>query len=367
MRSGAQAGRWLAILDRLASSSKGLTIADLASELNCTPRTIYRDLAALGERLGAPLVREDDEDVGGPGRWKLVDGTRWRVKVDFTPAELLGLLAAERAGSPLAGTSYGAGIATLAAKVRARLGDAASAGAEADAAAIVAPAPQRSYAARAGIVDRLRRAIRDRTTVEMRYFSLSAGRTQSRAVDPYRLWVVDGAMYLIARCRRREETRTFLVDRIRGLEATGATFEVPEDFDAQAYVRNAFRVEHGTPAQVVIHFAKAVAPLVRERSWHPTQKLVPLPNGEVGLWMRVGGLDEVKRWVLGFGPAARVVGPPELVVSVHAEAEATAAMYRAEAEAAPAGSWRAPADTAAAPAMHRRRRRGAEDREQEAP
>ena len=85
---------------------------EVAAELNCTPRTIYRDLESLQSRLGAPLVREDD---GDGSRWKMMDGTRWRVRLDATPAELVGLLVAESAVAPLAQTSYGHGLATLAA------------------------------------------------------------------------------------------------------------------------------------------------------------------------------------------------------------------------------------------------------------
>jgi len=344
LRSGAQAGRWLSILDRLASSARGLSIGELAAELNCTPRTIYRDLEALQRRLGAPLVQESDEDEGTP-RWKMMDGTRWRVRLEVTAPELLGLLAAERVGSPLAGTAYGSGLATLAAKVRARLGEQGKIGAEADADAFQTPPPDRVYSARAGVVDALRRAIRDRASVELRYFSLRAGEVSLRQVDPYLLRFVDGALYLVGRCRRRDETRTFLVDRIRSLDATGERFDVP-DFDAEEYGRNCFRAEHGEPVTVTIRFTKAIAPLVRERTWHPTQSLVELPGGDVGLTLRTGGLAEVKRWVMGFGPAARVVGPPELALAVRAEAERIAALYE---EGAASGEWRVPAEAV----MHR--------------
>lgn len=347
IRSGAQAGRWLSILDRLASSSRGLSIGELAAELNCTPRTIYRDLEALERQLGAPLVHEESDDAEGGRRWKMMDGTRWKVKLEVTAPELLGLLAAEKIASPLAGTAYGSGLATLAAKVRTRLGEKGRANAQADADAFHTEPADRTYAARAAVVDVLRRAIRDRVTVEVRYFSLSAGKVATRRVDPYLLRFVDGALYLVGRCRRRDEPRTFLVDRMRSAEPTRETFEA--NLDVDEYLLRGFRGSHGEPAQVTIRFAKAVARLVRERRWHPTQRLVSLPGGDVGLTMRVGGLEEVKRWVLGFGPAARVVGPPELAVAVRVEAERIAALY---ADGTDTGEWRAPRETEAA-AMHR--------------
>lgn len=346
MRSGAQAGRWLSILDRLASSSRGLSIGELAAELNCTPRTIYRDLEALQRTIGAPLVQESD-DVEGARRWRMMDGTRWRMRIEATAPELLGLLVAEKMTSPLAGTAYGTGLTTLATKVRSRLGDRGRAAAEADAETFHTEPPDRTYAARAGTIDMLRRAIRDRVTVELSYFSLRAGKVAKRRVDPYLLRFVDGALYLVGRCHRRDEPRTFLVDRIRSMIATRDGFE--PDLDVEEYLRSGFRGIHGETAQVTIRFAKAVAPLIRERTWHPTQTVVTLPGGDVGLTMRVGGLDEVKRWVMGFGPAARVVGPPELAVAVRVDAERIAELY---AEGADSGEWRAPREREAA-AMHR--------------
>lgn len=344
MRSGAQAGRWLSILDRLSSSSRGLTIVELAAELNCTPRTIYRDLEALQRVLGAPLVQDDD--AGGEGkRWKMMEGKRWRVPFDATASELLGLLAAQKVMSPLAGTSYGRGLETLAAKVRARLGEKGLDGAEQDGGAFETPAPDRTYSARAGVIDVLRRAIRDRVSVDLRYFSLRECEVSTRRVDPLLLRFVDGALYLVARCASGSGIRTFLVDRVRGAEPTKLRFEATDEELAE-YLRGIFRTEHGNPVHVTIRFAKAVAPIVRERRWHETQRLVELPGGDVGFTMRTGGLDEVKRWVLGFGPAARVVGPPELALAVRTEAERIAELY---ASGTDAGEWHAPAEAA----MHR--------------
>ena len=42
-RAGAQASRWMLILDKLASSRTGYNVTELAEEFECTVRTIYRD------------------------------------------------------------------------------------------------------------------------------------------------------------------------------------------------------------------------------------------------------------------------------------------------------------------------------------
>src|SRR5438309_554486 len=120
MRSGEQAGRWLAILDSLSGSRAGMTVGDLAREFGCTERTIYRDLQSIQTKVGAPLV--DEHGDGGEVRWKLMEGSRFRAApIEFTPSELIALAAAGRLMAPLAETPYGAGLKTLQAKVRARV------------------------------------------------------------------------------------------------------------------------------------------------------------------------------------------------------------------------------------------------------
>ena len=58
MARGDQLGRQWKIIQTLISSRKGKSAADLAQDLGCHPRTVYRDLEALHER-GLPLTLGD--------------------------------------------------------------------------------------------------------------------------------------------------------------------------------------------------------------------------------------------------------------------------------------------------------------------
>ena len=333
IRSGAQAGRWVAMLDRLAASSAGLTVGELAAEFNCTPRTVYRDLAALQERLGQPVVcdRTGEADTT---RWRLMDGARYRANLEVTPAELVALMAASRMMAPLAGTPYGAGLASLIAKMKSRLAEPASRAAIADAETLVAGnGSGRDFARFAAIIGALRSAIRERRTVEMTYASLSQRAETVRKLDPYRLWWTEGTLYVVGACHVHGlRPRTFAIQRIRKLRVREERFEVAGDFQWEAYVRDSFRVFRGEPTRVVVHFSAAVAPRIRDRSWHRSQELVELPGGEVGLAMKVAGLEEVTAWILGFGADARVVEPPELARAVRQHAEGIRARYEGRAD-----------------------------------
>jgi predicted DNA-binding transcriptional regulator YafY len=80
---------------------------------------------------------------------------------------------------------------------------------------------------------------------------------------------------------------------------------------------------------VTIRFDEHQARYIRERRWHETQKpLEELPDGEVVLRFRAGGLGEVKRWVMQWGAHAEVLEPAELRAEVATEVKKMQKMYR---------------------------------------
>ena len=187
---------------------------------------------------------------------------------------------------------------------------------------------------------RLERAIEARETVRVRYFTASRGEWNDRDIDPYHLHFQEGIWYILAHCYRRGKVTVFAVDRIETIAPTDRRFEVPEAFSVAAFLKSSFRIEVGEPVDVAIRFAPEQARYVRGKRWHESQEIEELPDagGQVGtgglvLRMRVGGLGEVKRWVLSFGAGAEVLGPEGLRKTVAAEALETAALYRSETHA----------------------------------
>jgi proteasome accessory factor B len=65
--------------------------------------------------------------------------------------------------------------------------------------------------------------------------------------------------------------------------------------------------------KVRIRFDAWAAKLVKERVWHASQRLTPLPEGCLEVSFELSNLEEVERWVLGYGFRAQAIAPPALV------------------------------------------------------
>lgn len=51
--------------------------------------------------------------------------------------------------------------------------------------------------------------------------------------------------------------------------------------------------------------------LVRERVWHPSQKIQELADGGLELTLQLSSLHEIEPWVLSWGEHVCVLGPTE--------------------------------------------------------
>jgi proteasome accessory factor B len=101
-------------------------------------------------------------------------------------------------------------------------------------------------------------------------------------------------------------------------------------FDPQRCRENAFGVAWNDAMNVVLRFRADQAPYVRERVWHPSQKLTDLPNGGVELAFRAGGPFEIRRWILGWGDAVEVVSPRDLREEVEQILTSAQSIYTAD-------------------------------------
>ena len=310
---GDQLSRQWQLVQLLARSRSGLGLDQLAEELDCVRRTVYRDLDAL-MYAGFPVVSEKRD---GHVFYRFLDSFQLG-DVPFTADEVLALAFGEDLLRSLQGTVFHDSIRSALAKIRKGLGPELSEYLERLAESFrVLPGPHKRYAESRDKIQVLNDAVLGRQTVRMRYRTGRTGAESDRALDPYRVWYRAGGLYVVGHDHQSGEIRTFAVDRILEIELGEERFAPRDDFDFDAYTGSAFGVVAEPATRVRIQFEPRWATYVSEHTWHPSEELELLPDGRLELRMEVGGTDELRSWVLSFGPGATVLEPESLREDVH--------------------------------------------------
>lgn len=320
---GDQLARQWQLIQHLAKSHGGFGLDELAEELGCVKRTVYRDLDAL-MYAGFPVMSEKRD---GRVFYRFLDSFRLG-DVPFTSDEVLALAFGEDLLRTLEGTVFHDSIRSALAKIRAGLGPELSAFLDRLTDSVrVMPGPHKRYAEQRDTIRMLNDAVLSRRTLAMRYRTASTGAESERRIDPYRVWYRSGGLYVIGHDHRSGEIRTFAVDRILELEATESVFEVSDEFDFDARTGSAFGVISEPASLVRIRFAPRWRSHVEAHTWHESQKLDPLDDGGLELRMEVGGTAELCNWVLSFGSGAEVLEPTSLRETVTNELREASRLY----------------------------------------
>jgi predicted DNA-binding transcriptional regulator YafY len=248
---GDQLARQWRLIQLLARRRYGAGLDDLAAELECHRRTVYRDLDAL-QFAGFPVTSEKRD---GRVFYRLLE-TFELGEAPFTPDELMALAWSEDLLQGLAGTVFHDSIHSALAKIRASLGPELSSflGRLHDAFRVL-PGPHKRYAEASETIRTLNEAVLDRRSVRIEYTTGRTGEKSVRELDPYRVWYRSGGLYVIGHDHKSNEVRTFAIDRIGSAELLDARFEVPADFDFEARTASAFGVVAEAPEPVRIRFA----------------------------------------------------------------------------------------------------------------
>ncbi len=302
----------------LLQSRRVITAAQLAEHFEITERTVYRDLAALGEG-GVPIV-------GEPGvGYSLMSGY-CLPPVMFSPEEAFAFVTGGLLVERMTDASMREAIRSAMGKVTA-----------------VLPAGLQ------GRVDRLRktmvigarpptkgsvplstvqRAMAEGRVLRLDYLGAARGEPTERLVEPRGLVFYMDHWHLIAWCRLRGDMRDFRVDRIVRCETLPEAISPHPDFNLSEHLARCIVPERSEFA--VIEIPELLLEGVR-RFWGPTiveEEALPGGRVRVRFAFRQDGLDYVARWLLSQGTDAEIVSPLLLREMVATLALATAEHHR---------------------------------------
>ena len=149
----------------------------------------------------------------------------------------------------------------------------------------------------------------------------SAGRMTKRKVGPTNLYFADSGAYLIAIDTGDQKTKTFAMTRIKHAVMLDEEFD-SHGFDPVTFLGASFGVfVGGEPEDIELFIEDPIASYIADRRFHSSQRVVRKEGG-VSVFLSVKTNDELARWILGLGPAARVVSPLTLKQKVISLAQA---------------------------------------------
>jgi predicted DNA-binding transcriptional regulator YafY len=265
-------------------------------------RSLRRYLAILAD-AGFPLYFDRPANA-----YRFAGGYSLR-RLDLSSGELFGLVALRSLGASIGGT-IGASIDDVAEK----LVDSAGRGTRAR---VDAGSPVAFRLSEIRLDERGERAFallssaeRSSRSVRFTYLDKEA-RSSTRTIDPYGFIINAGRVYCVAYDHTRRDMRTFAADSVTDPQVLARTFVRPSGFNIEAYAASSISgVLHADETTVVrVRFAARVAKAAVAARVVAEREVEQRDDGSAEIAYTVADVDELVRWVLGWGTQAEIISP----------------------------------------------------------
>ena len=308
------------ILYSRGSGETGVAVTEIARLTGMTTRTVYRDIRALEDELGVPVFQ------AGRGRYG-IDRKFFLPPLRLSVPEAIVLFLASRLIARWS-DQYDAAVVSAFTKLADALPQPIARHVAATMLAVEGHDPDEPFSRSFSAVAR---GWAEGRIVEIDYDPGSAPPKKTR-VHPYFL-EPDAALrsvYLIGHDEPAGAMRTYKVERIRSATLTTDRYDIPDDFDPDAWLANSWGIwsSDGTPTvRIRVRFDGSVAHRVREAVWHRSQVITELIDGGLELAVMIAGIVEIQPWILSWGGAAEVLEPAELREAVASAVRRAAERY----------------------------------------
>lgn len=156
----------------------------------------------------------------------------------------------------------------------------------------------------------LYQSFNQRKKVEITYTAASTNKVTKRVIHPYAFVLYDENLYCVAFCERKQELRTFKIIRIQNVVTTNHLFYLPEEFDIRKQFPQLGFIK--APMKVDLIIETPFSNQVKESIYSDDQIIEELPNNAIRFQATLNGDQSIKKWILGMGAKARVIGPSSL-------------------------------------------------------
>lgn len=315
----AQVTRLLSMLPYLRSHPSA-KVSEVAALFGVSERQVIRDLQVLwfsglpGLQMG-DYIEVDMEAVEGEGIISVSNADYLARPLRLRTDEAVALIVALRTLASVPGSFERGAVERAITKLENAAGEAAQ-----QAAAVQV---QVDGDAVADVAATVRGALDSKNRLHLSYWVPARDEATERDVDPMRLVVVDGRLYLEGWCHRAESVRLFRLDRVLDVKELDVPAQVPSEARPRDLDGGLFQP---SPDDELVTFV--LTPAGRwVADYYPYESTEELPGGELRLRLRARDREWVRRLALRLGTTGRVVDPADLSAEVTAAAQAALAAY----------------------------------------
>ncbi len=291
-------------LIRLLSHGRPVVASELAKGFGCNEATVRRQLKAMRDEEGLPIVRDR---VAGTYRFtqKVAEIPGMLVSVEDRGALLFSLQAAAQ----FEDTPVCAGIRRIYENLLATLPAEGATDFERMMKCVRFTGP-RAPRIRAEVWQVLLLCLEAHETMRITYTDGYRGRVTQREIDPYGLLMCNRSWILVAYCHKSKRTLTFSPHRISEIESTDKTFRPPADF-MDGFLADAFdgMQSVGEKSQVKLRIGKDAPKFVQERVWSEREVRITDKSGDTIVRFETPALFALEREILADAGWVEVLEP----------------------------------------------------------
>jgi predicted DNA-binding transcriptional regulator YafY len=309
-------------LAMMATRRRGVSLAEIEEEFDCSDRTAQRMTDAL-----QAAFPQTERRVGEDRRARWTIAARAIAPLLTPTADELVALAEAISQLDGAGlTQEAAHARDLERKVRALIPPDRGTRLDVDAEAVLealghAARPGPRPAADEGVVEAIYEALKGPNLLRIMYRRRDEDESRERIVAPHGL-LLGVRRYLVARDTAKgpdANLQHYRVEEIRRAEVQDASFEIDPGFSLKRHAEKGFGSyesagEHG---EVVWRFTSEAAAHARRFVFHPTQTTQDMADGSVIVRFEASGHLEMTWHLYAWGDSVEVLQPPALREMVH--------------------------------------------------
>ena len=172
-------------------------------------------------------------------------------------------------------------------------------------------------------------AMRDKCALQMTYQGFGKPHPYTFPVEPYCLKMFKQRWYVLVYAPDIDQMRIYSLDRIHAIEPTKEKYQLPDDFDAEAYFKDAYGTAdlNYEPVEVKISISAKQAPYLRTLPLHNSQEEIET-NEEYSIfrYFIIPSYD-FKQELYKYGSDVEVLAPESMRNEFAEDAEKTNNMY----------------------------------------